>query len=347
MTDIQLANRIEDCRSNYEVECGKPFKDFFRPILFRDEPAEMCKGHIVNDALSTCNQWVPQRRDVDNFYGHAVEADLVSVVQDRGRDPMDIWLDPKSRGRHRPKLVQGDREIEHYFTGAEAKPVPVQSLGKLVNDQGDTVCKFALKVGGDEIAAMENAKISLVIDRDYRAPVIASMIKAAHLSLFNIFGYRHVFSPTGYYPAAILRQFFEKHSPPGKCMSKDVEKFFRPLQGMVVPLAHIDRNVLKGTVTDRRFFSCFASSGGVFAIGVVINAGENDAFCVFLPGMDRYFDDYIGFLKEPAAEIGVKVTQYCPPDENGGGRMEIPPGEPVRVPLPRQELIGTATGAVE
>ena len=75
--DKELAKRIEDNRADYRLVKGEPFDHFFCPILMRDEPAEMCRGHIENNAFAG-KIWIPQRRDVDNFYGSVAEADLVS-----------------------------------------------------------------------------------------------------------------------------------------------------------------------------------------------------------------------------------------------------------------------------
>ena len=76
MTDKELARRIEECRADFERVKGTPFNDFHCPILLRDERTEMIRGHIVNEVLKASSEWVPQRKDVDGFYGSVVEPDL-------------------------------------------------------------------------------------------------------------------------------------------------------------------------------------------------------------------------------------------------------------------------------
>jgi len=75
----------------------------------------MIRGHIVNDALKTSGVWVPQRKDVDGFYGSAVEAEMVAIIQDRERDPFEIFFDRSLREKHRPKLMCGSESWGYYF----------------------------------------------------------------------------------------------------------------------------------------------------------------------------------------------------------------------------------------
>ena len=52
---------------------SRPVK-FYCPILLIEEEAVLCKGHVVPDGVGG-TAWVPQRKDVDNFFGGFVEAD--------------------------------------------------------------------------------------------------------------------------------------------------------------------------------------------------------------------------------------------------------------------------------
>src|SRR5260370_14299015 len=63
---------------------GSPFQHFFCPILFKDEPTELCMGHIVSQKLSNCcRARVVQRKDVDGFYGEMVEDGFTTLIQAR------------------------------------------------------------------------------------------------------------------------------------------------------------------------------------------------------------------------------------------------------------------------
>jgi hypothetical protein len=345
MTDIELARRIDALRADYAAQTGQPFKNFYCPILRADEPSALCRGHIINDAFGTCNEWLPQRADVDNFFGSAVEADLLAVVEDRAKDPVDIWLDPKRRRKHGPKLLLNDEVVEHYFPGRDPSQVQGHTLGRVIGEEGKTICNLALKVAETAIVGKDDLKLELVIQKDYRASVVASLLKAAHLSLFRILGYNYVLSPSGFYPANILGEFFKKYKPPSRCSAADVERYFRQHENMVSPMWCMDDSVLQGTVIDNRLLSCISSSGDMFAIGVIVKAGT-DLFCVFLPGMERAINTYFSFIKEPPPSIAATLTQFRPASGEDNGAWEIPPGEPIRIPL-KQRFPDDATAALE
>ena len=137
-----LEERIEALRLDFASVRGKPFEHFFCPILMRDEPAEMCRAHIVNDALGTCKLWLPQRKDVDSFYGSVAEADLVTVITERKKNLIELMRDGrKPRRMLRPILLHEEREIEFYFPKPNAPRVPGQIRGNLL-DTNDSSSKF-------------------------------------------------------------------------------------------------------------------------------------------------------------------------------------------------------------
>src|SRR5437016_3068719 len=98
MTD-RLNIEVEKLREEFHAETGNPFSHFFCPILHVDDPVPLCEGHIINKAFRTCNAWVPQRRDVDNFFGGMVEGDFVSAVQNHAKPSFQKWIDPKLNRR--------------------------------------------------------------------------------------------------------------------------------------------------------------------------------------------------------------------------------------------------------
>jgi hypothetical protein len=338
MGDLELSKRIEELRLDFAAECGKPFEHFFCPMLMRDEPAEMCRAHIVNEALGACDDWVPQRKDVDNFFGSAVEADLVTIIRNKGKKLTDILRDTKVKGKIKPKLLDNETVIGHYFPKPGAPSVGGHTVAKLI-DNGQSICNLAIKKAENDLLSLTDSDLAFVIDADFQPEVTASMIKAAHLTLFKLFGYKHVFSVTGCYLASILRDFFEKYKPPAKCQETHVADYFCRFESMVVPILKAER--LKGTATDNRLLSVFGSSGNIYAMGVIVNAGE-DTFCVFVPGMESAIDTYFSFLEERPKSIAVKVTQLFQATASEETHFGIPPGEPTRLFFaaeePRREI---------
>lgn len=74
---------------------------------------------------------------------------------------------------------------------------------------------------------------------------------------------------------------------------------------------------------------------GMFASEVLIAAGADDAFCVWLPsGHGRTIDTYISLLKEPPPSIAVRLLQFCPADGEREAHRSTPNEEPIRLKLP-------------
>ncbi len=331
MSDSELTKRLQDLQIDFENERGKRFANFFCPILRRDEPTELCRGHIVLKAFGISNIWVPQRKDIDNFYGSLVEEPLRNIVEDRRKSAIEIWLDPTLRKRHRPHLEIDGEKWEHYFPQHGSEKSPEHTRGEIVNEKNEQVSDVVFKVPAEVAAQFDNATLDVVVERDYRAAVVASMLKAAHLTMFRMLGYSHVFSGSGLLVADILGKFFDTYKTPKNVTDQIVEDYFLPHCTMVAPIFFEHDQVMRGTLEDNRLLSCISASNEVFAMGVVVPAGK-DKFCVFLP-TDKAIDVYFSFLKEQPPSIAARVTQFCRADERGGERWEIAPGDPIRIRL--------------
>lgn len=334
MTDNELNIRVEQLRAAFEKETGRSFTHFFCPILHSDEPEKLCKGHIIPKAFGTCNIWVPQRADIDNFYGSVAEADFIAAVQDRSKTPFEKWVDPTLRKRHRPCIEFGGVRLPHYFPN-EHVGAPGHTSVQVVGNNGETICNVVVKMSPQAMKSLPGNTLTIAVERDYRPALVASLLKAAHLTLFRMLGYNHVFSPDGEQLAHILRTFFVTHrETPRNQLQEPIAAHFRRYSDMISPMMVKDASVLQGTVTDNRVLGCIGGSEGIFAIGVVVKAGS-DMFCVFLPSSDgKTLDTYFGFLKDPPPSIAVRLLEYCPADGKEEARWITAPGEPLRIPLP-------------
>lgn len=334
MADEQLQRRVEELRRDYAVEWGAPFNHFCCPILRTDEPVDLCKGHVINKAFGNCNVWVPQRADIDNFYGSIAEAAFVDVVQGRGKTPLEKWLDPTLRKRHRPRLEFEGVELEHYFSNTP-RQVAGQTPVQIVGASGAVVSNFVVKESPDTLMRLHGKDIQVVIERDYGPAVIASILKAAHLTLFHLLGYRYVFAPDGMFLSHILGEFFLAHrGTPRNQLDDATAKHFRQWSRMISPMIIQNASLLRGTVVDRRLLACVGGSEGIFAIGAIIQAGDDDAFCVFLPsGIGKTIDTYFGFLKDPPQSIAVKLIEFCPAEGEQESHWKTGSDEPFRIPL--------------
>lgn len=338
--DWELSRRIEACREDYAKVSGQPFQHFYCPILGRDEATEMIRGHIVNDALKTSGVWVPQRKDVDAFYGSAVEADLVAIIQDRGKNPFEIFFDRSLREKHRPKLMCGSESWGYYFPKKSAPPVAGHSPLLVIDQNDNPVCNLALKVAPERLMDVKPGEIQLVVERDYRPPVLASMLKAAHLTMFHIMGYDHVFRSCGLFLADILKQFYIQNQGSHGVSEETIDRHFRRYENMISPLIVENDNWYQGTIKDRMFLALLTGRGEVFALGVIVRAGT-DRFCVFLP-TDCCINTYFSFLNEPAVSVRAKAICFRPPKDGDSGAWEADKNDmrmPLSQPIPEKLLV--------
>lgn len=336
MPDEELQRRVDVLRSDCKDESGKAFNNFLCPILHIDEPVELCRGHVIPDAFKTCNEWVPQRKDIDAFYGSMAEAEFIGAIKDQSKSAFEKWVDPELNRRHRPRFRVNDVELPYYFPKEPAN-VPGHTSVKLVGVDGETLCNVVVKKSFDEMKALNPREFQVIVERDYRPAVIASVLKAAHLTLFQMLGYRHVFSPGGQYLAAILKQFYlAQRQRPRDELQAALAAHFQPLVRMVSQM-HIQGECnLRGTVMDKRILACMGAKEGPFAMGVIVPAGT-DAFCVWLPaGEGKAIDTYLGFLSEPPTSIAAKLLQFFPSSADRAARWATAPSEPFRIDLSRE-----------
>jgi hypothetical protein len=100
-----LQTKLETMRGDYAEVTGSSFSHFYCPIVFRDEPADLCRAHIVNQSyLGSGDQWTVQRADVDNFYGGMFEGDFVALQHSGKYSPDEIIADPKLSRMLRPRI---------------------------------------------------------------------------------------------------------------------------------------------------------------------------------------------------------------------------------------------------
>ncbi len=93
-------------------------------------------------------------------------------------------------------------------------------------------------------------------------------------------------------------------------------------------------SVLAGTAIDNRLLAAVGSTEGIFAIGVLIPASPNDAFCVWLPSCHgKTIDTYFSFLKEPTPSIAVRWIEFCLADDGSEPHWWMSTEEPIRMDL--------------
>lgn len=332
----RLKARVEAMKADYQAVTGRTYEHFFCPFLHVDEPAPLCEGHIINEALGVSNAWVPQRQDFDRFFGSMVEADFVSAVKDRSKSALEKWIDPNLSRRYRPQLLSQGVPLAHYITKEPSAAKGHTSLA-VFNASGDVAGCVVIKKPPHEVKALHATDLQVVaVPPVTLVPaIVASVLKAAHLAMFNLTGYRYVFNAAGLILAGILRDFYVEFKDSKKReLGDEMAGAFRPHASMISPMLLRNSSVLAGTAIDNRLLAAVGGTEGIYAIGVIIPAGSDDGFCVWLPsGIGKTIDTYLSFLREPPPSIAVRTLQFCRSDDERGEHWLTPNGDPIRLDL--------------
>lgn len=304
-----LKKRLHRLRRDYETVCGRPFSWFFCPILFRDEDVELCKGHLVNKAFpASSRRWTVQRKDVDNFYGRNFEQDFLDI-QHRDRDALEILSDPKLSRRFRPKIYQNEVEVQYFRSQSK---IPAEfTLGFATTASGPV--PLALKRQNPAGGSPLSGKWEIEWGRDLRPYALPSLLKAAHLTLFDVLGYRYVLSPGGQFLGGIiLGSAFEQCSalPKEAVLARTRLHFERA--GRMIRLVDQEPPFLE-TFSKDRLVTLACGSPGTVPWGLVVFIRiMNQRHAVLLPTFpdEAGVDQFRGFLDGRTREIPARPLRH-------------------------------------
>jgi hypothetical protein len=316
MASDEVRQKLEQLRADYMEVVGRSFNHFYCPILYRDEDEVLCQSHIINKAFEGSSRvWTVQRKDVDNFYGSNFESDFEMLQYARSRSPAEIFMNKELHKKLDPKIVIEGRQVDYFVTKGG---VPEQFARIEFEKDGQSIL-VGLKMSPDVLAASAEAKLE--VSGDVRIGGVVSLIKAAHLTLFDMLGYRYVLSAAGEFVGRqILGEFFrQNHGKQKPNVLQNARLFFSEFATMVRPV--LPRGLdLQGTITDRMFLVCWGSSGLAWAIIVFIRTGQL-LHAVMLPVYDRpdVVPTFLDFLRNQNESIA--VAGYC--YEQGEGHCKI------------------------
>ena len=331
----KIKRKIEELRSDYTRIAGKPFSHFYCPILFKDEDVPLCQAHIVNKAFAGSSKaWTVQCEDVDNFYGSNFEADfeLLQYPKSQSKTTADIFMDKALHKKFDPKILVEGIETGYFIA---QRSVPQQFTPIEFEKDGQSII-VGLKMAPDAVIAASEGEWELDVSKDIRIAALVSLIKAAHLTLFDVLGYRYVLSAAGEFVGRqILGEFYSQNSGKPKAnVLQNAVLFFREFANMVRPVLSSGFD-FQGSITDKMFLICWGSSGNAWAIIVFIRTGTL-LHAVMLPVYDRadMVSTYIDFLRNQRDSISVALCRY----EKGQEHWKINK-EPTRLEWPKTGVL--------
>lgn len=281
---------------------------FYCPFLYVDEETELCAGHLVNAAFGVSNTWVTQRKDVDDFFGAMFESEFVDA-QHRGRDLAHALADPDLPRSLRPEILVDGRKVPHYIPNG---PVPA-GHSKLIVEGPNGERTLALKAPPSELTGLETNRWQLVWERDLRIPATVSLLKAAHLTLFKMLGYRHVFSTGGRFLGNdILGSFVRRcRGLPKKSVLSNAQKHFPEFARLVRP-THNVIPTFRGTPDEHVVYVC--ERGNIpWGLVAMIRTSEDEVHSVLTPLMETPVAAkiFLDFLRRDSAEtLTMRLAWY-------------------------------------
>jgi hypothetical protein len=301
MITDEIRESLVPLQADYMKVSGSPFAYFYCPLLFRDEDVELCMGHIISKTWKNCcRATVVQRGDIDHWYGSIAEAEFGTFLEARAAGLQGVVQDEELRKQVKPKILVEGEECR-YYPYQEGQSSPHHTHIELVPPTGDDFVRLVLKKHPSKMAEDQGKRWSMVVDRDWRPPVIVSVIKAAYLTLFKLLGYGYALSSGGLEIGRFtLGKFFEENN--GKSRSEvreEIPKFFRPYRHIVRPIKEFGGPAPRGTIEDKTVGICFGSSGRPWAMMVFVRI-DQDISAVLMPAFNHVdsLDAYRSFREE-------------------------------------------------
>ena len=284
-------NRLNDLNADYKDVTGSEFKHFYCPILFSDEKATLCHAHIINKSLpDSDDSWTVQRADVDSFFGRHFESNFVLLKEKGLHSPDQVLINKHLAKQLKPRVFADNQPVEYYYPEGD---VPKNhSLVKVFSQEESRV--LALKRSPEEMDSSLHHNWEVRIEHNLNLASLVSLIKAAHLTLFHMLGYRHPLSAGGHFVGkTILGNFYLKCSKKKKeGVIKLAKSHFAEFANMVRPVLNEPLKI-KGTISDKYLY-VWMYMGKPWALLVFINIAN-----------------YLHAVALPVFEDGEGAARYC------------------------------------
>jgi len=215
--------KVDTLRVAYSHLTGDPCNDFFCPILMEHGVGGrgLMEGHILPDSIKTAARaTVVQRADVDNFFGQTIEPDLITFINS------PLYEISEFLKRARDLMVTGASGLPAPAFVASPKSSPKLPKIGLVDKTGEVVASPHVRTTLDELGGYSGSLLVEGTISVSHPAILGSMLKAAHLTLWEIFGYAWVLSPAGRRTGEALSSFWRDRADKSNC-----DKYFMPFNG--------------------------------------------------------------------------------------------------------------------
>ncbi len=331
---VDVAADLPRLQASYFEKTGTQFKHFFCPFMYRDEQVQLCMGHVLPESYANCSRArVAQRADMDNFYGCVAEADYGTLLESQGRTMSEIVLDKKLLKELRPQLMHDGEEVVYYPYRGEKNLQHTRIAFESAQDERSI--DLVLKKSPTEMQSSLNNNWGFVTEHDFRLAAIATIVKAAFLTMFHLHGYSWAMSPGG---TAIgydlLGKFFrDNRGNHVTDIKRAMLQAFTPYKHILRPIVRFgDGDLPRGTLEDGTFGLCFGSNCKPFAQIIYVRIGDH---CdgVLLPAAENPDSaaTYCEFLNNDHEKLKVSHSRF----NNAMQCWEVDP-KPITVHWPKK-----------
>ena len=208
----------------------------------------------------------------------------------------------------RPKLLSGGQEVEYFIPKGK---IPRGFTAIEVQDGGKPLV-LGLKMQPEEFQSATEKEWSLEIFKDVRLPALVSSIKAAHLTLFCLLGYRYALSAAGHFVGNdVLGKFLLDNAGKGRReLLENARVHFSEFVHMVRPV-HGANPQTRGTIRDREIITCWGSSGVPWAMIVFVRTGDLlNAVMIPVFEHENAIAAFTGFLRNDCDSVVGRTTIF-------------------------------------
>ena len=295
-------------QDNYAEVTGRHSDGYFCPILQVAAQTDLIGGHIIPQSQAVTNLRIPQRKDVDEFYGTAFEADFEvatkMILDEVGFSDIIAGTIPRAP---KPTFRIGETDFEFYFPKEGTSLPEGHSMARLVTEENEQ--DIAVKLSPKQILALNDTVINTTVEHDAIPEVTATVLKAAHLSLFAMQGYQYLYTAAGQMLADILKRPFQlcDGRRPAR-IKEDLRECFAAHANMIKPMVG---TAFEGSIIDGFFLLCLGTTTPCFSFAVLVPM-RRQLFAVFLPtpNYDPGLENYHSFLRNPPTSINTSFMKF-------------------------------------
>jgi hypothetical protein len=218
-------------------------------------------------------------------------------------------LDKDLSRKLQPRVTIDGVPVEYYRPAGRVPPTHSELI---FSAEGKPTTRLAIKLSPNDLLAAIGRSIQVHIERDLRLPALVSLLKAAHLTMFEMVGYEYGLSAGGHFVGhEILGRFFlENRGEKKPVITERANSHFRQFANLVRPVQSAPSE-LRGTASDRFLYLC-TSSSGAWAFVILVRTGEQ-MHAVLLPVMEDPDNAarFVAFLENPAPRFEVRLTRFA------------------------------------